>query len=239
MLQSLKAYFMARQEVKHAKICSTKRMRADHKSSKNFLRHAKAPKSQSLFYGEIESQACQDLLDQAKASRPQKFQKISKACNGSKVSKPLRWRDRKPSVSGSARPSEGEQTTESSKTFLRRAKAPKSQSIFYGEIGSQAWQDLLDQAKACRPQKFQKISKACKVSKVSKLIRWRDWKPSMPGSARPSEGEQTTKSSKTFLTRAKAPKSQSLFDGETGSQACQVLLNQAKASRSLKVLKNF
>ena len=143
---------MARQEAKHARICLTKRRRADHKSPKNLLRHAKVPKSQSLFYGEIGSQACQDLLDQAKASRPQKFQK----------------------------------------SF----KTPKSQNLFYGEIGSQACQDLLDQAKACIPQKFQKSSKARKGSKISKPVLWRDRKPSMSGSTRPSEGEQTIKVSK-------------------------------------------
>ena len=88
-LQSLKACFMARQEIKHARICSTKRRRANHKSSKNLLRHAKAPKSQSLFYGETGSQACQDLLDQAKASRPSIVIKIPKACKGSPKSQSL------------------------------------------------------------------------------------------------------------------------------------------------------
>ena len=34
---------MARQEAKHARICSTKRRQVDHKSSKNLLRHVKAP----------------------------------------------------------------------------------------------------------------------------------------------------------------------------------------------------
>ena len=68
----------------------------------------------------------------------------------------------------------------------------------------------------------------------SKTVLWRDQKPSVPGSARPSEGEQTFKRGK--IRHAKV-KSQSLFHGETKSQACQVLLDQAKASRLLSVEK--
>ena len=82
--------------------------------------------------------------------------------------------------------------------ILRRVKAPKSQSLFYGVIGSQVCQDLLDQAKANRPPKIQKVSKAHKGSKVSKLVLWRDRMPSILVSARPSEDEQTTKDPKRF-----------------------------------------
>ena len=47
-------------------------------------------KSQSLFYGETISQACQDLLDQAKASRPSSVIKTPKACKGSLEAKHVR-----------------------------------------------------------------------------------------------------------------------------------------------------
>ena len=61
----------------------------------------------------------------------------------------------------------------------------------------------------------------------------------MPGSARLSEGEQTTKIFKMFLRYAKALKYQSMFNGKTESQVCQDLLDQAKASRPLKSPKRF
>ena len=60
----------------------------------------------------------------------------------------------------------------------------------------------------------------------------------MPGSARPSEGEQTPKHYKNFLRHAKA-KSQILFYGETRSQACQDLLDQVNASRLPSIIKNY
>ena len=63
--------FMARPEAKRARICSTKRRRADPQQLQKVSKTCKGPiKSQSLCYGETRSQAGQDLLDQAKASKP-------------------------------------------------------------------------------------------------------------------------------------------------------------------------
>ncbi|KAH9745725.1 Ribonuclease H [Citrus sinensis] len=101
--------FMARPEAKRARIYSTTRRRAESPSIEKCLRHAKAHQVSKPVYGETRSQACQDLLDQAKASRIPKHRKISKACKDSSSLKACLWRDQKPSVPGSARPREGEQ----------------------------------------------------------------------------------------------------------------------------------
>ena len=60
---------MARPEAKRVRICSTTRRRAESQALKNLLRHAKTHQVSEPVYGETRSQACQDLLDLAKASR--------------------------------------------------------------------------------------------------------------------------------------------------------------------------
>ena len=120
MLTKSQSLFMARPEAKRARICSTTRRRAEPQALKNFLRHAKAHQVSKPVYGETRSQACQDLLDQAKASRPLSVIKISKASKGSKVSKPAQWRDKKSSLLEFARPCEAEQKKKIYNFYTRR-----------------------------------------------------------------------------------------------------------------------
>ncbi|KAK9223242.1 hypothetical protein WN944_011684 [Citrus x changshan-huyou] len=76
------------------------------------------------------SQACQDLLDQAKASRLSSIQKFLRHAKAHQVSKPVLWRDQKPSVTGSARPREGEQTPKHSKISKACKGSPSLKACF-------------------------------------------------------------------------------------------------------------
>ena len=156
-------------------------------------------KSQSLFYGETEAKHARICSATRRLAESQALKKSSKACKGLSSLKSCFMARQKPSMPGSARPREGEQTPKHSKKFLRHAKAHQ----------------------------------------VSKPVLWRDQKPSMPGSARPREGEQNPQASEYFLRHAKARQVSKPILRRDRSQACQDLLDRAKASRIPKHRKSF
>ena len=156
-LTKSQSLFMVRPEVKRPRICSTTRRWAESQALKNSLRHANAHQVSKPVYGETRSQAYQDLLDHAKASRIPSIEEFTKACKGSPSLKTCLWRDQKSSVSGSAQPREGEQNPKHWRNLLRHAKAHQVSKPISGETRSQACQDLLDHAKASSIPKHQKI----------------------------------------------------------------------------------
>ncbi|KAH9684964.1 Ribonuclease H [Citrus sinensis] len=160
--------FMVRPEAKRARICSTKRRRVESQTLKKFPRHAKAHQVSKPVYGETRSQACQDLLDQAKASRIPNIENVSKACKGSSSLKACfmaRPEAKRARICSTKRRRAESQTL---KKFPRHAKAHQVSKPIYGETRSHACQDLLDQAKASRIPNIEKVSKACKGSSSPK-----------------------------------------------------------------------
>ena len=100
-------------------------------------RHTKARQSLKSYLWRDRSRACQDLLGQEKAAESPSIRIFSKAYKGSSSFKTCFMVKQKPSVPGSARPREGEQT-------------PKHSKPVYGKTRSQTRQDLPDHAKASR-----------------------------------------------------------------------------------------
>ena len=117
-------------------------------------------KSQSLSYSETEAKharICSTTRRRA-ASQSLKIQRHAKAHQSLNACLMAR---QKPSMPGSARPREGEQTPKHSKKFLRHAKAHQVSKPVLWRDRSQACQDLLDRAKASRIPGIEESSKAC------------------------------------------------------------------------------
>ncbi|KAH9727588.1 Ribonuclease H [Citrus sinensis] len=271
-------------EAKHARICSTTRRRADSKAFEEIPKACKgSTKSQSLSYGETEAKharICSATRRRAE-SQSSKNPRHAKARQSLKACLMAR---QKPSMPGSARPREGEQTPKHSKKFLRHAKAQQSLKACPmarqkpSMPGSSRPREEAKHARICSTTRrradskaLEEIPKACKGSTKSQSLSYGETeakharicsatrrraesqssknprhakarqslkaclmarqKPSMPGSARPREGEQTPKHSKKFLRHAKAHQVSKPVLWRDRSQARQDLLDRAKASR--------
>ena len=155
-------------------------------------------KSQILFYGETEAKRARICSTTRWRADSKSIEELSKACKGSPSLKACFMARQKPNVPGSARPRDGEQTPKQSKNFLRHAKAHQVSKLVLWRDRSKACQDLLDHATASRTPSIGIFSKACKGSSNLKVYLWRDQRPSMPGPARPREGEQSFKHRRIF-----------------------------------------
>ena len=98
------------------------------------------------------------------------------------------WRDQKPSVPGSARPREGEQNPNPRRIQGMQRLDKVSKPVLWRDR-SQACKDLLSHEKASSIPILEE-SKACKGSSSLKACFMAKQKLSVPGSARPREGEQ-------------------------------------------------
>ena len=113
----------------------------------------------------------------------------------------------------------------------------KSQSLSYGETEAKHARICSATRRRAESQssKNQRHAKARQSLKACLMARQ---KPSMPGSARPREGEQTPKHSKKFLRHAKAHQVSKPVLWRDRSQACQDLLDHEKASRLQSIRRN-
>ena len=114
------------------------------------------------------------------------------------------------------------------KSFEGMQRLTKSQSLFYVETRSQAFQDLLDQAKVSRLPSVAKVLRHAKARSQSLLYGetrsqvCRD----LPGQVKASRLRSVVK----FRRHAKPYQVSKPTYGETRSQTCQNLLDQAKAN---------
>ena len=132
-------------------------------------------KSQSLFYGETEAKRTRICSTTRRRADSKAIEEFSKACKGSPGLKTCFIARQKPSVPGSTRPHEGQQTAKQSKNFLRHAKAHQVSKPVLRRDRSQACQDLLDHAKASRLQSNRRtFLRHAKAHQASNLVLWRD-----------------------------------------------------------------
>ena len=110
----------------------------------------------------------------------------------------------------------------------------KSQSLSYGETEAKHARICSTTRRRANSKAFEEIPEACKGSPSLKACFMARQKPSVPGSARPREGEQAPKHSKKFLRHAKAHQvSKPVLWRD------QDLLDHANASRILSIEEFF